>query len=78
MGNYFEKRSITQTTTALDTLQQLHSKEAIKEVDGDVIKCLISELKTGDILIVNQGDSIPIDAEIIMGECSIDESMISG
>jgi P-type Cu+ transporter len=78
LGNYFEKRSITQTTTALDSLQQLQSKEAIKEVDGNLIKCPISALKIGDILIVNQGDSIPIDAEIIMGECSVDESMISG
>ena len=78
LGNYFEKRSINQTTTALDSLQQLQSKEALKEVDGKLIKCEISELKIGDILIVNQGDAIPIDAEIIWGECSIDESMISG
>lgn len=78
LGNYFEKRSITQTTTALDSLQQLQPKEAIKEVDGDLVKCPISALKIGDILIVNQGDSIPIDAEIILGECSLDESMISG
>ena len=78
LGNYFEKRSITQTTTAIDSLQQLQSKEAIKEVDGNLIKCPISALKIGDVLIVNQGDSIPIDAEIILGECSVDESMISG
>ena len=78
LGNYFEKRSITQTTTAIDSLQQLQSKEAIKEVNGNLIKCPISALKIGDVLIVNQGDSIPIDAEIILGECSVDESMISG
>ena len=78
LGNYFEKRSITQTTTALDSLKQLQPKEAIKEVDGNLIKYPISELKIGDILIVNQGDSVPIDAEIIWGECSVDESMISG
>jgi len=78
LGNYFEKRSITQTTTALDSLQKLQTKEALKEVDGEIIKCPISELRIGDILIINQGDSIPIDAEIIWGECSVDESMISG
>jgi len=78
LGNYFEKRSITQTTTALDSLQQLQSKEAIIEVNGELIKCPISELKIGDILLVNQGDSIPIDANIMWGECSIDESMITG
>ena len=78
LGNYFEKRSITQTTTALDSLKQLQPKEAMKEVDGNLIKYPISELKIGDILIVNQGDSVPIDAEIIWGECSVDESIISG
>ncbi len=78
LGNYFEKKSITQTTTALDSLEQLQTKEAVKEVDGELIKCPIPELKIGDILIVNQGDTIPIDAEIIWGECSINESVISG
>jgi len=78
LGNYLEKRSITQTTTALDSLQKLQSKEAVKEINGKLIKCPISKLQIGDILIVNQGDSIPIDAEIIWGECSVDESMISG
>ena len=78
LGNYFEKQSITQTTTALDSLEQLQTKEAVKEVDDKLIKRPISELKIGDILIVNQGDTIPIDAEIIWGECSIDESVISG
>ncbi len=77
LGNYFEKRSITQTTTALDSLQQLQSKEAIIEVNGELIKCPISELKIGDILLVNQGDSIPIDANIMWGECSIDESWMA-
>ena len=78
LGNYFEKRSITQTTTVLDSLKQLQPKVAIKEVDGSLIKYPISKLKIGDIIVVNQGDSVPIDAEIIWGECSVDESMISG
>ena len=45
LGNYFEKRSITQTTTALESLKQLQPKEAIKEADGNLIKHPISELK---------------------------------
>lgn len=78
LGNYFEKLSITKTTSVLDSLIQLQPKKAIKEVDGNLIKYPISALKIGDIIIVNQGDSVPIDAEIIWGECSVDESMISG
>ena len=78
LGNYFEKRSIAQTTSSIDALQKLQSKEAKKEVDGKVISCPITELKIDDILIINEGESIPIDAEIIWGSCAVDESMISG
>ena len=78
LGNYFEKRSIAQTTTALDSLQNLQIHEALKEVNGDLVRCAISDLQLGDIIIVNQGDSIPIDGEIVWGNASIDESMISG
>lgn len=78
LGNYFEKRSILQTTTALDSLQQLQINEVIKEVDGNLIRCSINDLAIGDIIVINSGDSIPIDGKIIWGNCSIDESMISG
>ena len=59
LGNYFEKRSIAQTTSSIDALQKLQSKEAKKEVDGKVISCPITELKIDDILIINEGESIP-------------------
>ena len=78
LGNYFEKRSIAQTTTALDSLQKLQIKKAVKEVDGTLVECLITDLVIGDVLIVNQGDAIPIDGIIVWGKASIDESMISG
>ena len=78
LGNYFEKSSIAKTTSAIDVLEKLQSKEAHKEVTGKLIKCTISELKIGDIIIINQGESVPIDCEVIWGSCSVDESMISG
>ena len=78
LGNYFEKRAINQTTTSLKSLQNLQSKTTFKEVNGERIACLIEELNIGDVIAVNLGDSVPIDGEIIWGNCSIDESMITG
>ena len=78
LGNYFEKRSILQTTTAIDSLQKLQTKEAVKVINGLLVSCSISDLRINDIIIINSGDSIPIDGEIVLGEASIDESMISG
>ena len=78
LGNYFEKRAIHQTTTALSSLEKLQVNTAFKEVEGKRVTSLITDLIIGDVLIVNQGEAIPIDGEIIWGECSVDESMISG
>jgi Cu+-exporting ATPase len=78
LGNYFEKRSIRQTTSALDSLQKLQANKALREVNGKTEVCSVDELKIGDIVIVNQGDAIPIDSKIIWGEGSIDESMLTG
>ena len=78
LGNYIEKRAIQKTTTALSSLQKLQVTKAFKEVKGKSVACLIDELVIGDVLIVNQGEAIPIDGEIIWGSCAIDESMITG
>lgn len=37
-----------------------------------------SELKIGDVVIVNAGESIPADGEVIEGVASVDESAITG
>lgn len=78
VGNYLEKRSIKKTTSAIDALQKLQSKTANKIVENQIVPCDINELKIKDIIVVNEGDAIPLDGTIIWGEGHIDESMISG
>ncbi len=84
LGNMLEHRSVKKTTTAIDELtrlqisraqritQEMHEgQEYIEEVDA-------STLRTGDLVLVNTGDKIPVDGEIFWGYGSIDESMVSG
>ncbi len=82
LGNVFEHRSVKQTTTALRELSAIQvtkakmislqmGKEVITEVD-------YKNIHTGALLQVNTGDKIPVDGEIISGDASIDESMITG
>ena len=46
--------------------------------DGSIKKTMSSELKKGDVILVNAGDIIPSDGEIIEGIATIDESAITG
>ncbi len=38
----------------------------------------VEEIQVGDILQINEGDSIPLDGKIIEGNGSVDESMLTG
>lgn len=51
---------------------------AKKLVDGQIKKVPASELRKGDIVLVEAGDIIPGDGEVIEGIASVDESAVTG
>ena len=79
LGNVLEHRSVKQTTTAIKELTQLQKSEAKKVLPNGAIETIeASQLIKGDIIQVNSGDKIAIDGEIIWGEATINEAMITG
>lgn len=79
LGNLLEHRSVNQTTTAIKELSQIQQSEAKKiMLDGSSTVVNYDEITVGDIIQVNNGDRIAVDGEIIKGNATIDESMISG
>ena len=46
-------------------------KETILDVESKYVRA-------GDVVMVNHGDSVPVDGEIIYGDGQIDEHMITG
>ena len=78
LGNVLEKRSVSQTTSAVRDLVRFQEVKAYKLNDGNIIEIHSSEIRLGDMLIVNTGDKIPADGEIIWGEASVNESMLTG
>ncbi|MGZ6540196.1 MAG: heavy metal translocating P-type ATPase, partial [Bacteroidia bacterium] len=82
LGNVMEHRSVKQTTSAIKELSSLHVSSA-KIISLHLGKEIISEIAYKDIpvgalLQVNTGDKIPVDGEIISGDLSADESMLTG
>ena len=78
LGNVLEHRSVKQTTTALKDLYKIKNTLAKKIYDDKIVDVKFEDIILDDILIVNSGDIIPTDGTIIWGDCSIDESMITG
>jgi Cu+-exporting ATPase len=78
LGNVLEKRSVSQTTSAVKELMKFQELNANKLVNGVVFTINSQEVMPGDVLVINSGDKIPVDGEIIWGEASINESMLTG
>ncbi|AEE48094.1 heavy metal translocating P-type ATPase [Haliscomenobacter hydrossis] len=79
LGNWIEKRAVAQTTTAIAELGKLQVEHARRIMpSGTIVGIHYPEIKTGYILQVNEGDKVPADGEIFLGQASIDESMLTG
>lgn len=77
-GKYLEAQAKGRAGQALKRLLELQADKARLLVDGEEKEVGIGELKVGDVLIVKPGERIPMDGEIIKGQASIDESMLTG
>lgn len=83
LGNWLEHQTVKSTTVAIDALVKLQPQHARIIMTDSVGKETILDVESkyvraGDVVMVNHGDSVPIDGEIIYGEGQIDEHMITG
>lgn len=79
VGQVLELRARERTGDAIRALLDLAPKTARRILpDGTEYDAPLEHIIEGDMLRVRPGDSIPVDAEVIEGRSSIDESMITG
>lgn len=78
LGNYFESRVKARTQETLKKLIELSSSDATVIRDNKEVIVDISEVQIGDIIVVKQGEKIPIDGVVIDGVSHVNEAMISG
>jgi len=79
IGKYLEAKAKGYASEAIKKLLSLQAKTAHKiRPDGKVDEININDVALGDVLLVKQGEKIPVDGIIVEGNASIDESMITG
>ncbi|MDP2910517.1 MAG: heavy metal translocating P-type ATPase [bacterium] len=78
LGKYLEAITKGKTSEAIKKLIGLQPKEAAVIKDGQEKKVPISEVKTGDIILVRPGEKIPVDGIVIDGYSGVDEKAITG
>jgi P-type E1-E2 ATPase len=52
--------------------------ESMLDANIETVSIATSLVRTGDVLQVYPGETIPVDGVIIRGSCSVDESLLTG
>ncbi len=78
LGHWQEMKAIGQAQGALAALAELLPDSAERVTDDGTEEVSISALSVDDVVLVRPGGRVPADGEIVDGEASFDESMITG
>jgi Cu2+-exporting ATPase len=78
LGHWLEMRAISQARGALNALAALLPDTAERVTGADTQSVPLTELRTGDVLLVRPGARVPADGTVIEGAAEVDESMITG
>lgn len=79
LGKFLESRAKRGTTAAIRQLMDLRPQTArLRRADGSEQEVSISDVRSGDLVIVRPGERIPVDGEVVAGRSELDESLITG
>jgi P-type Cu+ transporter len=78
LGKLFETLAKGRTTIAISKLLSLQARVATVIRDGKELQLPIEEVRVTDRLVVKPGEKIPVDGQVLLGQSSVDESMITG
>jgi Cu2+-exporting ATPase len=78
LGHWFEMRARGGANEAIRALLDLAPPMAVVIRDGEEREVPTAEVQVGDLLLIRPGAKVPVDAEVLEGESSVDESMVTG
>ncbi len=78
LGKWLEEKSKRRTGEEVEKLIALMPNTVTVERGGLERTVAFSELSVGDVLIVKQGDYVPVDGKIIHGHAFVDRAAITG
>jgi len=79
LGHWVEMKSVMGASRALEELARLMPSEAHRLAGGGGVQDVpLEALQAGDRVLVKPGEKIPVDGEVIEGESSVNEAMLTG
>ncbi len=78
LGRTLEAIAKGRTSRAIRGLMSLQAQVAVVERNGQEMTIPAEDVEVGDIVLVKPSDKVAVDGEVIDGQSTVDESMITG
>ena len=78
LGKWLEEKSKRKTGDEIEKLIKLMPSTVTVERNGEQTRLAFSQISVGDVLVVKQGEYVPVDGKIIEGHAFIDRAAITG
>jgi len=78
LGKLLEARARARTSAAIEALLRLQPPTAWVEQAGQLVEVPVEQVVVGTIFVLRPGDAVPVDGDVLEGESSADEAMLTG
>jgi P-type Cu2+ transporter len=79
LGHWIEMKSVMGASRALEELAKLMPKDAHKlKPAGGIEDVPLHDLEPGDRVLIKPGEKVPVDGDVVEGESSVNEAMLTG
>lgn len=78
LGELFQQYAVHYSRRSIAALMNFQPQKANIEINGEVLEVDPNEVVIGDILLVNPGERIALDGEVMTGNASLDVSALTG
>ncbi|MGE6569845.1 heavy metal translocating P-type ATPase [Shewanella vesiculosa] len=78
LGRYFEQAARQKASVSSSNLHKLVPLTAHLCYEGEITEIAAKQLTIGDVILVKPGEVIAADAEVVTGQSSVNEAMLTG
>ena len=78
LGHALEHHAMNKAKKSIKALAELAPKTALRKRNGKTEEVAIDQVRVNDVIVVRPDSKIPVDAVVIQGQSSVDQSSITG
>jgi Cd2+/Zn2+-exporting ATPase len=78
IAELLERYSVDRARNSLEELMELSPDRAVVRRDGEEHEVPVDEVEIGELVLVEPGEKIPMDGEVVEGESAVNQAPITG